>query len=315
MHKQNRRFIIVSLIPAVLCFCLMLAYPVAKTIIQSFFSMKMISTPTSQWEFVGIKNYVTMFESTVFRTALVNIGKIWLFGGIITIVAALLFAVILTSGVLGKSFWRSLIYLPNVISSVAMVNMWSLYVYNIEYGLLTRFLTSIADGVAKLGLDATWFYEIAGTHWTDGINMFGSMLGAYCFGYIGYLMLIMIAGMEGIPNDLYESAYLDGANAWTKFWRITLPLIREVFRSCMMFWTLSTLGFFIWSQLWSRVSELSLMTPMLYMYNITFQASSNGVSSEKNIGMGCAICVLIMIMTMIAYLLFNVILKERKYEY
>ncbi len=314
VHKQNRRFIIVSLLPALLCFCLMLVYPVTKTIIQSFFSMKQIATPTKDWSFVGFGNYFEMFESHVFRTSLVNIGKIWLIGGLITIVVALLFAVILTSGVKGKSFWRSLIYLPNVISSVAMVNMWSLYVYNIEYGLLTKVLTSIADGIAKLGLDATWMYNIAGTHWTDGVNMFGSMLGAYCFGYIGYLMLIMMAGMEGIPNDLYESAYLDGATAWTKFWRITLPLIREVFRSCMMFWTLSTLGFFIWSQLWSRVSDLSLMTPMLYMYSITFTSDATGIA-DRNIGMGCAICVLIMLMTMVAYLLFNVILKERKYEY
>lgn len=302
MNKQNRKFIVISLIPALLCFVLLFLYPVVRTVVQSLFSMPQLSDPISRWEFSGFDNYVDLFKTNLFRVSMINIGKIWLFGGLITFVMALLFAVILTSGVKGKSFWRSLIYLPNTISAVAMVNMWSLYVFNNQYGLLTTVLS-------KLGLTT-----LAATNWTDGHNMFGSMLAAYCFGYIGYLMLIFMAGIEGIPNELYESAYLDGANAWTKFWRITLPLIREVFRTCLTFWTISTLGFFIWSQLWSRVLDLALITPMLYMYNVTFVTSVNAVT-EHNIGLGCAICTIMMIMVMITYLLFNLILKERKYEY
>lgn len=302
MKKQNRKFILLSLLPPIICFLIWVVYPTVRCILQSLFSMNQMTTPISEWQWSGLKNYTTLFDSMVFRNSFATIGKIWLYGGIITLVCALLFATILTSGVLGKKFWRSLIYLPNTISSVAMVNMWSLYVYNNNFGLLKKIFT-------KLGMET-----LAAVNWTDGQHMFGSMLVAYCFGYIGYLMLILIAAMEGIPNDLYESAYLDGANAWVRFWRITMPLIRETFRTCLTYWTLSTIGFFIWSQLWSRDNDLALMTPALYMYNTTFASNSMDVG-VKNIGQGCAIAVMMMIMALLAHLLFNVILKERKYEY
>ena len=128
-------------------------------------------------------------------------------------------------------------------------------------------------------------------------------------------MLIFMASIENIPSDLFESAYLDGAGVWTRFWRITLPLIRESFRTCVMFWTISTIGFFVWSQLWSRTSDLALLTPMLYMYDITFTNGATGGMAEKNIGVGCAICVVMTVLVMLSYVVFNIILKESEYEY
>ena len=133
MKKQNRKFIVISLVPALLCFLFLFVYPALRTLIQSFFNMKQLSDPVERWTFAGIENYKELFDTPIFMTSLVNIGKIWVIGGIATIVLALMFAVILTSGVKGKKFFRSLIYLPNVISSVAMVNMWSLYIYNNKY--------------------------------------------------------------------------------------------------------------------------------------------------------------------------------------
>lgn len=302
MRKQNRKFIILSLIPPIFCFVLWVVYPTIRCITQSFFAMNNLTDPVSKWEFIGFNNYKELFNSPVFMVSFKTIGKIWLYGGLITMACSLLFATILTSGVLFKSFWRSLIYLPNTISAVAMVNMWSLYIYNNSFGMLHKIFT-------KLGME-----QLAAINWTDSDHMFGSMLVAYCFGYIGYLMLIFIAAMDGIPVDLYESAYLDGANSWVRFWRITMPLIRETFRTCLTYWTLGTIGFFIWSQLWSRVDDLSLMTPALYMYNTTFATSSTDVL-QKNIGRGCAVAVIMMLMALFAHLLFNVVLKERKYEY
>lgn len=302
MRQQNRRFIFLSLLPALICFLLLFVYPTVRTVVESFFSTKQLSDPITRWTFAGLQNYRDLFSSNVFLMSLGTIGKIWIIGGAATVTLAILFAVILNSGVKGRKFWRSLIYLPNTISAVAMVNIWSLYVYNNKYGLVHTVLKNLG------------FTELAKVSLTDGTHTFGAMLVAYCFGYIGYLMLIFMAGMEGIPTDLYESAHLDGANAWQKFWRITMPLLREVFRSCLMFWTISTIGFFVWSQLWSRISELSLMTPMLYMYNITFTTGATG-NLTKNIGAGCAICVIMMLLVVLFYVLFNVILKERKYEY
>ena len=68
--------------------------------------MKQLSDPVSRWTFAGIENYVELFNTPIFMTALTNIGKIWIVGGVITILLALMFAVILTSGVKGKKFFR-----------------------------------------------------------------------------------------------------------------------------------------------------------------------------------------------------------------
>lgn len=302
MKSDNKKFIFWSLAPAVLCFLLLFAYPAVRTLVQSFFNMKQLSDPVSRWEPVVAENYRQLFSTPIFLRSLKNIAAIWMIGGVMTLGFALLFAVILTSGIRGKRFFRSLIYLPNVISSVAMVNMWSLYIYNNRYGLLTTLFS-------KLHLET-----LAAINWTDNAHMFGSMLVAYCFGYIGYLMLIFMAGIEGIPRELYESAYIDGANRRRQFWHVTLPLLRENFRTCLMFWTISTIGFFVWSQLWSVNNDLALLTPMLYMYNVTFTSGATGAAT-KNIGIGCAICVVVMVLVLISYLIFNVILKEREYEY
>ena len=302
MKKDNQKFIFWSLLPAVLCFLLLFAYPAIRTLVQSFFSMKQLSDPASRWVSVGIDNYIQLFSTPVFLRSLKNIGLIWVIGGLITLGFALLFAVILTSGVKGKRFFRALIYLPNVISSVAMVNMWSLYIYNNRYGLLKTVFSWLR------------LEKLAAINWTDNAHMFGSMLVAYCFGYIGYLMLIFMAGIEGIPKELYESAYIDGASKRKQFRYITLPLLRENFRTCLMFWTISTIGFFVWSQLWSVNNDLALLTPMLYMYNVTFTTGATGAAT-KNIGIGCAISVVVMLLVLVSYLIFNVILKEREYEY
>ena len=88
--------------------------------------------------------------------------KIWLVGGIFTLSIALLFAVILTSGIRFKKFFRAAIYLPNVVSAVALATMWIQYIYNQDYGLLNQMLEMVGlEGVKWLGTD-TKFWAMLG---------------------------------------------------------------------------------------------------------------------------------------------------------
>ena len=215
--------IVCFLTPALFFFVVMFLYPIIRTIIMSFFNVEGVSDPISEWTFNGLGNYQKLLETQLFRTSMINMIKIFVIGGIAVMVIALLFAVILTSGVRAKAFWRAVIYVPNIINAVAIATMWIQYVFNKRFGLLH----SLFDA---LGLE-----ELAKIDYMNGKWKFWSLLIAFCFGSVGYFMLIFISGIERIPADYYEAATIDGANKLKQFSFITLPLIKGVFKTCMTF--------------------------------------------------------------------------------
>ena len=131
---------------------------------------------------------------------------------------SMLMAVILTSGIRGAKFFKAAIYMPNIISAVALATMWIQYVFNYDYGLLNQIVKAFGgENVRWLGTDL----------------IFWAMMIAFIFGSVGYYMLIFISGIEGIPQDLYEAATIDGANIFDRFFQITLPLLKGVIRTCV----------------------------------------------------------------------------------
>lgn len=230
-----------------------------------------------------------------------NIGNIWLVGGAGVMFLSLLFAVILTSGVQFKSFFRSAIYLPNVISAVAMGTMWINYVYNTDFGLLNNFF-------ATLGIRA-----LSKTLWLGPDILFWSMLIAYCFGMVGYHMLIFMAGIERIPDDYYEAATIEGANIWQRFTGITLPLLKGVTRTNIVMWTVTTVGFFVWSQIFSPVNlSAGTVTPMAYMYEMVFGSSST--VTVRDSGAGAAIGVLMTLIVVTVFFATSLIVRNDDIE-
>lgn len=300
--KSNRKALFIFLTPAVVSFVAMFLYPVIVTIGMSLNQMDELSSPMSTWQFVGLKNFQDLFATRLFRISLRNIGGIWLIGGAFAVFFAMLFAVILTSGVKGKSFWRAIIYLPNVISGVAMGTMWVQYVYSSKFGLLK----TVAE---TLGLE-----KLAQVQWTAPQNIFLCMTIAFAFGVVGYFMLMFIAGIERIPVSYYEAAMLEGAGVGTRFFRITLPLLRDVIKSVITLWTVTVVGFFIWSQMFTPFDLAEgTVTPMVYMYQLVF-GSSLGTSS-KNVGAGAAIGVVLSLIVVIVFTIVNICIKDSDLEF
>ena len=143
--KKNRTMIVAFITPAILTFCIMFLYPVIRTVFISFYSVSSVTAPKEQWISVGLGNYLKLLTSTSFKVSMINIFKIWIVGGIAVLTISLLFAVILTSGVRFKSFWRAAIYLPNVISAVALATMWLQFVFQQKYGIINWFFKSIGN--------------------------------------------------------------------------------------------------------------------------------------------------------------------------
>lgn len=293
--------IITFITPALLTFLVMFVYPVIRTVAMSFFKVENLTASTSEWKFTGLDNYIALWQTPIFRTSMVNIGRIWLFGGIIVLSISLLFAVILTSGIRFKSFFRAAIYLPNVISAVALAIMWMQYVFSRKYGM-------VRDFFEFFGLE-----KLAKMNWLGSDMKFWAMLIAFCFGAVGYYMLIFMSGIEQIPADLYEAATIDGAGKFNQFRRITLPLLKGVTKTNLTFWSINTMMFFVWSKMFSPVdSEASTITPVVYMYNIVF--GTKGVT-QRDAGKGAAIGVTLAIFVLLIFFLFNKVFKDDKLEY
>jgi len=136
------------------------------------------------------------------------------------------------------------------------------------------------------------------------------MLVAYCFGMVGYHMLIFISGIEQIPKDYFEAATIEGANVFQKFFYITLPNLRGVLRSNIVMWTVFTVGFFVWGQLFSPVNlSNDTAAPMNYMYELVFGPSSLA-SATRDTGAGAAIGIILMGAVIAVFFVTNLLTRK-----
>ena len=300
--NKNRKFIIGFLAPAVIMFILVFLYPIIRTLMMSFFKIDSVTGGIETWKFEGLSNYQALITTPVFQTSMWNLFRIWFFGGIIVLSFSLLLAVILTSGIRFKKFFRAVIYLPNIVSAVALATMWLQYVYSSKFGLLTTFFNAI-------GLKSA-----AATQWLDSGHKFRALLLAYCFGMIGYRMLIWLSGIERISPDLFEAAHIDGANKPQQFWYITRPLLKGIFKTNITMWSVTSVAFFVWSQLFSTVTaDTQTIVPMVYMYMQTFGAGNT--VTERNAGLGAAVGVILCICVIVIFTLTNRLIKEDDLEF
>lgn len=296
--KKSKTFIACFIVPCLIVLAITYFYPVARTLFMSFFKTGSVTAPISTWTFAGLANFKRIAASPDFRRGLWNMLRIWIFGGIFAIGFSLLFAVILShKSIRGKHFFRAIIYLPNVISAVAIGNAWLYYVYNYDFGML--------NGV--LGV-----FGIEPLKWLGPDLKFGAMIAAAIFGVVGYYMMVFIGGVERIPEDVMEAATLDGANAWQKLTRITLPLLKGTTKTVFTFWTIVAMQFFVWSKVFSPIgSESSTIVPIGYMYEILFGSLQ---SPEIDIGTGAAVGVLVAAIIMVITSLINRLFKTDDLE-
>ncbi|WP_076489379.1 carbohydrate ABC transporter permease [Alkalispirochaeta americana] len=209
-RRSDRIWITVFLLPVGLMIIAFFAYPIIFLILLGFMEWNGIQ-PMS---FVGLDNFRAIFSNAVFRTSVQN-NLVWaLSAAFLQIPLALVLALILTRAPRGWRFFRTVYFLPNVISLVALAMMWSA-LYNPEFGLINHALEALGAG----HLARNWLGEI------------DTALPALIFSYqiyVGYFMVIILAGTLSIPQEFYEAALMDGANLLQQEIYITLPAIRGI---------------------------------------------------------------------------------------
>lgn len=215
VKREDILKICIFILPGLALFTLFFVIPVGYVGITSLFHWDGITAPV----FGGLYNYKEIFGDKVFwRSAKNNI--IWaLVAGGIQVPLALLMALILSKKPRGWKFFRTVYFLPQVISGIALAMLWSA-MYNSEFGLVNALLELVGLGAYT----KNWLGTIE--------TAFPSMLIYWVF-YIGYYMVIMLADITNIDESYYEAAQIDGADGIRQHIHITIPLIRGSFQTCV----------------------------------------------------------------------------------
>ena len=205
---------VVFLLPVLALYGAYFVYPLAYVFGTSLFETNGVTS-----NFVGLANFAEDFADATFRVSVRN-NFIWVVSlGFGQVGLALLVAMMLAHRPRGWRFLRTVYFLPNVISQVALAMMWAA-LYNAEYGAINQFLELI-------GL------QEATRNWLGSLQTaLPAVLMQQVF-YIGYFMIILLAATMSIPTSLYEAAQIDGAGVLQQDWHITIPMIRDILVTAM----------------------------------------------------------------------------------
>ena len=286
-YKLN---IFIFLLPALALFVGVLIAPIIMSTYYSFHNWNGLTTP----EFIGFKNYVELFTSKSINItrALKNAMLLAVFSCFIQLPFALWLALRLARGVKGGRFFLSVFFMPVLISTVVIGQFW-LKIYNPDYGVLNLLLRS-------LGLEK-WTRVWLGSKDTA----LGAAFVPILWQYVGYHMLLMFAGIKGVPPELSEAAMLDGCTPGQVSRYIVIPYIRPILRVSVIFAVTGSLkSFDLIYVLTNGGPNHATEVPSTLMINMLFL--------RNRYGMGSTIAVMLIVLCFVFALLINMAFKEEK---
>ncbi len=233
--------------PAIIMFLAFVIFPVLMAAYYGFFKWKGFGPPT---DFVGLQNYLTIFQDEKFQDALMHNGFILVMSLVIQGPAAIALALLLNQRLRGRSLVRVLIFVPYVISEVIVGTGW---------GLMLKTTGAVNHFLERIGLPdwtVEWLSDPKVAIWT--------LMVIISWKYIGFAVILFLAGLQSIPEELYEAAAIDGATYWQMQRSITLPLLGPTIRiwaflSIIGSLQLFDLVFIIWGQYVATTAGTSTM--------------------------------------------------------
>jgi multiple sugar transport system permease protein len=195
------------LLPTLIGLVLFSAGAVAGSLLLSFTRWDMVSPP----EWIWLANYAGLFRSPLFWEVVRTTFLFVLLAVPLSVVCSLALALLVNTQAAGIGIFRTAYFLPVVSSMIAVALVWS-WIFNPEYGLLNYLLRSLGG--------------IRGPSWlNDTFWALPALVLVTVWKGLGYSMVMFLAGLQNIPQELYDAATMDGAGAWRKFTRITLPML------------------------------------------------------------------------------------------
>ncbi|MBM7503944.1 carbohydrate ABC transporter permease [Agromyces aurantiacus] len=269
--------------PALVIFLAFVIFPVVMAGYYGFFRWKGFGPPT---DFIGLQNYVTIVQDPTFHEALWHNLVIVVMSLVLQGPLALLLALLLNRPMRGQSAIRVLIFVPYVIAEVVVGTGWSLMLQS--NGALNGLLEKV--GLGALAQD--WLSNPDLAIWT--------LLGIITWKYVGFAVILFLAGLQGIPQELTEAAQIDGASYWQIQRRITLPLLGPTLRIWAFLSIIGSLQLFdlvyiIWGQYIASTAGTSTMAT--YMV-------ANG-RNAGNYGYGSAVAVVLFLISLVVALVYQ----------
>ena len=204
MEKAIRRYWPVFVLPTLIAFIIGFVWPFIWGAGLSFCKF----TTVKNVQFVGLSNYAMIWSDNTFTHAFWFTAAFTVVSTLLINVLAFAIALLLTRGMHGTNAFRTIFFLPNLIGGIVLGYIWSM----IFDGILIKYNTSVILET-KYG--------------------FWGLVILVCWQQIGYMMIIYIAGLQAVPEDMLEAARIDGANRWQTLWRVTIPNVMPSITICM----------------------------------------------------------------------------------
>ncbi|THF75046.1 carbohydrate ABC transporter permease [Cohnella fermenti] len=287
-YLGNKAAIAVFVLPALLLYSLIVFWPLVQTVYRSLFDWDGVNTAS----FIGLDNYKELLDDDLFWTSLKN-GAI--FAALIAVfqigLGTLLALAISDAKVKGRKWLRISFFMPVVLSVTVVCQLW-LSIYNAEYGLLNKLFELLG-----LSYRQDWLSD-------PGVAIFAiAFVNAWQF--MGYHFALLFAGVKSIPEQFVEAAKIDGASKWRSHWLITLPLLKETYRFCLVFAVTGGLSAF------AQMFIMSSGGPGTSTYTLTYLMYRSAFRINE-FGYGSASAVVLVLECLIATLVINrLVARER----
>lgn len=289
---KNKKPLFFFLIPAFLFMIIFLYYPFIQNIINSFQEIRGLGTAPLGWNEPWYSNFTRMWEDENMRMALKN-TLIMILVTIIGQVGIALFLAILVDNVKhGSKFFRIVFFFPIVVSATALGLLFNL-IFLYDKGMINQLLEVL--GSKNL------------TDWKDEAHAFITMMIPVTWQYVGFYFIILVTGLNNIPDELYEAASIDGATTLQRVRFITIPLVYNVICTCVILAVTGALKVFDlpWVMFPKGIPFGQTWLTGTYMYYQVFNATDVDYSS--------AIAVLIVVLGIILSKVVNKVFKEKDY--
>lgn len=247
--------------PVCVVFAVFMVYPILRSLYLSFFELV-----SGSYEFVGFQNYIKLFRDEVFYKSLFNTVIFLVVQVPIMIGGALLLAVAIEQKFIrGRSFFRTTIFLPSVTALVAYALVFKVLL-NSDHGLINYVIELFG------GETVDWFYK----EWPARFAIIISIT----WRWLGYNMIILLAGIQAIPSDVLEAADIDGATFWNKLCHVIIPMVKPVIIFCTITSTIGTLQLFDEPYILTEGGPVNAtITLGMYLYNNGFRYLKFGYAS------------------------------------
>ena len=287
---KDRMVIILFLLPALIIFLLFVIYPIFRSIYYSTFDWKGLGDATHN---IGLENYRKILVDAVFQKSVVNVVIIIVLSLLLQLPAAIILSTIVARDLPGRAIFRTIFFLPYVLSEVNAAIMWMLlYNPDPERGFLNGILV-------LLGLHTV--------NWLADMNIvLLAVFVVLTWKYFGFHMLLYLTGLQNIPTEIEEAARMDGANSLQNFWYITLPLLGGTIKTSVQMSVLGSIQQFILVWVMTRGGPVNASETMAtYMYRFGFV--------RFQFGYGSAVAIIMFLICVIFSLLYRQLTNKPDY--